>query len=406
MSDAAAGKTVRRIATLAVAAGLAGAVLVAAERARPEATGLGRAIGLVPLDVRLVDIADTIAVAHRRPTPADLAFAQHAATAAPLDAVPYYIAAAAPARASAQQRALVTQALRRDPRLRPALAWRVADLAKTNDVAAMTRALIRLAILTPGSSTLWPALARASADPAARAVIKQQMAQGADWRGRYLSELSQSPVDRTVVFDMLQAGGKPSPAAPVAAPDKTEDRRAFIAVLVQRKEYERAYLAWVQWLPAQSQAAVGYVFDGTFSGVPALPPFAWQLVDGTGGATSIDPGSGLSLDYAGTDSMVVAQQTVMLPPGRYRLATQANFTAVSNDTGQPPLVWSISCLPDATPLGELAVPLVGAMQRAAGAPFEVAPGCAAQTLVLKVNFADFSRRLSGKVRSISVEAVQ
>ena len=399
---------VRRSAALAGAIVFVGIITISTEQARPAASSLGRTIGVGPAEPRLATIADTIAVAHRRPSAADLDFANHVATRQPLAALPYYIAAATrPADAVMSARALNAMALQRDPRLRPAWAWRVTDRAKANDVGAATRALIRLAVLTTDSTPIWTAIAQISADPAARKEIKAEIARGAPWRDLYLTTLSASAVDRTIVFEMLESVGKRAPVTNVAPPPGTpDDRRAFIAQMVTQRAYERAYLAWVQWLPAASQNAVGYIFDGGFTGAAALPPFTWEFVDGAGGTTAVVPATGLTVDYSGSDGSVLAKQMILLPPGRYRLVTQAKFEPVSNENGTAALSWTLACVGGNPTLNALAVPLDGVSKRVAGAPFQVAAGCDAQTLSLKVNSADFAKHLSGAIRSVAIEAVK
>ncbi|WP_353204008.1 hypothetical protein [Sphingomonas sp.] len=398
----------RRSCALVGAVVFIGIVTVSTEQARPAATRLGRTIGIEPVEPRLAAIADTIAVSHRRPSDADLAFASHVATRQPLVALPYYIAAATRAPSAVQTaRALNALALQRDPRLRPAWAWRVTDRAQANDVGPTTHALIRLAVLSAEAGPIWSAIAQISADPAARKEIKAEIARGASWRDVYLTALSGSTVDRAIVFEMLESAGKHAPVTNVAPPPGTpDDRRAFLAQMITQRDYERAYLAWVQWLPAASQAAVGHVFDGDFKGAAALPPFSWELANGTGGTTAIVPASGLSIDYSGSDGSVLASQMVLLQPGRYRLVTQATFQPVSNENGTAPLTWTLVCVGGNTPLNDLPVPLDGSAKRVAGAPFEVAAGCAAQTLSLRVNSADFAKHLSGAIRSVAIETVK
>ena len=398
----------RRAGAIVGAVLFVGIVTVSTEQARPAATTLGRAIGVEPVEPQLAAIADTIAVSHRRPSSADLAFSNRVAQRQPLSALPYYIAAATHAPdAAAAVRALNTLALQRDPRLRPAWAWRATERAQANDVGATTAALIRLAVLNRDPGPIWAAIATISADPAARTEIKAEIARGAAWRDVYLTALSASAVDRAVVFEMLESAGKHAPVTNVAPPPGTpDDRRAFITQMIAQHDYERAYLAWVQWLPAASQNAVGRVFDGDFKGLAALPPFTWELADGTGGSTVIDPAAGLSVDYSGSDGAVLAKQMVLLAPGQYRLVTQAKFQPVSNENGAAPLTWTLACAADDTALNVLAVPLDGSAKRVAGMPFRVATGCDAQILSLKVNSADFAKRLSGAVRSVTIEAVK
>lgn len=402
------GSWARRSAAFVGALVFVGIITVSTEQARPAATALGRAIGVVPAHQRLAAIADSIAVSHRQPSAADLAFANRVAMRQPLSALPFYITAASrPAAAVNNARALNALALRRDPRLLPAWAWEVTDRAKANDTAAATRALIRVAVLNRDPAAIWRAIAQISADPVAREEIKAEIARGAAWRDPYLAALSASNVDRAVVFEMLESSGKHVPPAKVVAPTGTpDDRPAFLAQMINKRDYERAYLAWVQWLPDASQKAVGHVFDGAFTGAAALPPFAWELADGAGGTTSIAPATGLTVDYSGSDGSVLAKQLLLLPTGRYRVVTQARFDPVSNENGAAPLSWTLTCAPDGPVLNELAVTLDGTARRTVGTPFVVAAGCQAQTLSLKVNSADFAKHLSGAIRSVSIEAVQ
>ena len=393
-----------RMFVLIVAVALAVAVVAAAEHARPGYTPLGKALGLWSSEERLRALADAKIEHGTPPGAAGIALARHVATTAPLSALPFYVLGT-----NAQVRepaAAVAAALERDPRFRPGYSWQAESAARAGDIATATRALIRLATLSPRESRYWPAIVQLTADPAARAFIKQELARGAIWRDGYLAQLGASSVDRSVVFEMLQFSGRRADAAIVPPePGRPDDRGAFIAAMVARKDYERAYLAWVQWLPAASQAGVGNVFDSSFKGLSALPPFTWALVNGVGGATAIDPASGMTLDYSGTDGATLAQQTLLLGAGRYRIVTQARFDATAGDGATPPLVWTLTCIADAHVLSELAVPLEGASKRVGGTAFAVADGCPAQTLALRVNPADFAKRISGSIRSVTVETL-
>ncbi|WP_404371424.1 hypothetical protein AB5I39_03930 [Sphingomonas sp. MMS24-J45] len=401
------GSWTRRSVAFIGALTFVGIITVSTEQARPAATKLGQLIGVVPTDQRLASIADAIAVSRRLPSAKDIAFAYQAAQRQPLSAPPFFIVAATRAPAAVvNARTLNALALRRDPRLAPAWAWQVADRAKANDAAAATRALIRLAVLNRESSAIWQAIAQVSADPVARKEIKAEIARGAAWRDTYLTALSSSNVDRAIVFEMLESSGKHAPVTNIAPPGAPDDRRAFLAQMIRQRDYERAYLAWIQWLPDASQKAVGRVFDGAFTGAAALPPFAWELADGAGGTTSMTAGAGLTVDYSGSDGSILAKQMLLLPPGRYRIVTQAKFDPVSNENGAAPLIWAVTCASGGTALNELPVPLDGTARRVSGTPFAVAAGCEAQTLSLKVNSADFAKHLSGAIRSVAIEAVQ
>lgn len=398
---------VRRILILLAAVALAGAVVVSAERSRPGYTALGQALDVSSDESRLAAAADAKLLHGTQPTRADLALARRAAVSAPLSALPFYLLGT-----NGQVRdpaAAVGEALRRDPRFRPAYTWQAEHDARSGDIAGATRAMIRLATLTQRETRYWAAIVQLTADPAARAVIKREMARtpAPAWRDGYLTQLGASSVDRGIVFEMLQSSGRrAATTSATPLPAALDDRRAFIDAMVVRKDYERAYLAWVQWLPAASQGAVGHVFDSRFKGATALPPFAWALSNGVGGATAIDAASGLTLDYSGTEGATLAQQMLLLAPGTYRIATEARFDALAADGGTPPLVWTLTCIADQHVLNEIPVPLEGTPKRAGGAPFAVPADCPAQTLALRVNPADFAKRISGSIRGVTVEAVR
>lgn len=393
-----------RAVVLLVAAGLIGAIVAAAERSRPGSTALGRAIGAASPQFALEKASDALTLHATLPKADELALARRTAVAEPLSPLPFYVLGAS-GHATVAATA-IGAALQRDPRFRPGYRWQAVARAKVGDVGGATRALIVLATLSPTDQNLWPAIAKLTADPAARAEIKREIALGAPWRDGYLALLGASPVDRGIVFEMLQTAGKrPDAVVRAAVPGQPDDHAAFIAAMVARHDYERAYLAWVEWLPAASQDATGLVFDGGFKGRAALAPFAWALSDGVGGSTAIDPTIGLTLDYAGTDGAVLAQQMVLLAPGRYRLVTAARFDAASNDNGAPPLVWALTCVSDSHALANLPVPLDGVDRRVGGGVFAVDKTCPAQHLTLRVNSVDFAKRLSGHIRSVAIEAV-
>jgi hypothetical protein len=115
---------------------------------------------------------------------------------------------------------------------------------------------------------------------------------------------------------------------------------------------------------------------------------------------------GLTLDYAGEDVAAVAQQTLLLSPGRYRLATHTKLDLVTIDAATSPLGLSVTCLPDGKSISELALPLDGTEHKLLGAPFEVTAACPAQMLILKAGPIDFGKRVAGHIRAITVEAVQ
>lgn len=394
-----------RVAVGVCALALAGAVVVSAEQSNATPGPIGRLLGVGATLAQVSTAATKVASATGKPSAADLAAASRLATTAPLSPLPYLVFAA-----SRDDDALIDRALKRDPRFALGYSWRLLDRGKAGDVTGITRALVGLAATVPNDRVL-QGLVQVSADPRARAIIKEKLRGGAPWRDSFLVILGASSADRNGAFDLLQAADR-TPAANAAASTAPNDRRNFLAQLTQKQDYERAYLAWVQWLPAASQAAVGNVFDGGFRAFDALPPFGWQIMPVQGGSVTIEPTRGLSLDYAGTEGVTLVQQTLMLPPGRYRLKTVANLQAPGGGPGSdgsasgPPITWSLVCLPTNTPLQSVPLPLAGRTASVQGPVFAVNGQCVAQRLDLAVAPMDFSRHFSGSVRSVEIEAIR
>ena len=121
--------------------------------------------------------------------------------------------------------------------------------------------------------------------------------------------------------------------------------------MVAGGKFGKAYDTW-RGLSGIRQPA-GTLFNPQFDASDAPPPFNWRIVDGAGAV--VEPSSGgLDIAYFGRENVVLAAQTVILAPGRYRLGMNVSGS-FSTDS---PIAWTIKCLPTGNEIANLKIEFV------------------------------------------------
>jgi hypothetical protein len=164
--------------------------------------------------------------------------------------------------------------------------------------------------------------------------------------------------------------------------------------LVTAREFEAAKL-----LNDRFGRKANGVADREFADPGAHYPFGWSLVsNGSLGAERALIGSAPALAYRASpaNSGQVAAQLLVLPPGRYALATKTAAAA----SGAAPY-WSLICgNAGGAQIGRLDQPMTA--NATAVTMFTVAPDCTGQWLTLSVRPAPDSSAQSGAVAWVSV----
>ena len=357
-------------------------------------------LGIAPPMAAISPLLVTATLTPRAISPAQRAAARAAIRRRPLAALPYFVLGASIA-ASGDNRvggALVDVALSHDPRLAAALLWRTRRGIATGDYVAATDHALRLLSIKPQEKAPLDLLVLLSGMPAARPRILAAVARTPDWRSGYLGALSASTVSRSFLYQALQTG------SPVTV-NLTSERTTFLSGLIRRGEYDRAYTAWVSWLPDKALSAIAYLYDGEFRGMPGVAPFNWQLSTAPNGFASIEPGRGLALTFDGATETVLAGQMMLLQPGRYRIVTAMDKADAGQADTIPGLFWRLGCVGTTTMLPDSPVRLARAPVRAAGGVFEIKPDCPAQLLELRVTPQVYPAQTSTAMRSVAIEAV-
>lgn len=181
------------------------------------------------------------------------------------------------------------------------------------------------------------------------------------------------------------------------------ERSLYLQALVQEGEYAKARTIWLRSLARSEQAKAGLVFDGGFTGSKAPAPFNWSLHDSAAGRAEIasprDGTRSLDVYYFGGSTTVLAEQTLALPAGRYRLSIKAR-----SDSGvdSADLYWAVNCLTDGKNLVKSPLQRLGPTPSSRTAGFEVPAGCKGQRLFLVAEPGDVASTVSAQIGGLEI----
>lgn len=339
------------------------------------------------------------------PSPTQSALLDRAARTDPLYPQPYLAAAARAAATGDHVRAvrLGEAARARDPRSLPTHLLLLEEYARVGDIRAVVAEMAPFATLAGGTApALGQALDAVAQTPRGAEVIAAALRTNPSWRGAFLAQARGA--GERLAFRTLAR-----PPAGASSYDQAQDRSSFLQRLVSAGDYERAYLAWVNFLPPGAAAQVSAIYDGSFRGLPGVAPFGWTLA-GSEAATaeprtdsSLPGRTALDVNFFGNDAATVATQTLFVQPGPYLFTMIGAADAGGAFPGR--LSWRLQCLPS----GQV-IPLA-TMGQFTGRPFAVrrpvdlpAAGCRAQQLSLTGDPGEVSTLVHAQFTGLALTA--
>lgn len=219
-------------------------------------------------------------------------------------------------------------------------------------------------------------------NPQTSGYVAQALRVNPRWRSLFVDYAGEHSRNKGLLFKALLAH---SPA--VAAAEQQASEASFVNSLVASGDYQRAYLAWVNFLPPQDTRHVDAIYDGEFRGFGGGPPFNWVLTSDENAVvertrdTVLGGGTALDVQYYGRTPTKLAQQILLVPPGDYVFSGAAVASSDSQFGGA--LAWNLACLPSGT-----TIPLIR-LTKFSTTRFRIAQrvtipaeGCVAQQLVL------------------------
>ncbi|MEO8671125.1 MAG: hypothetical protein ABI411_07400 [Tahibacter sp.] len=243
----------------------------------------------------------------------------------------------------ASTESLMRAALRLRPTDVDAHAWmvdRAASRGDFTDAVAHADAILRVA--PAHAKSIFPILQHWMEDDSTVDAFVATFDKSPSWRLSFIEFIARSPNEKPLypLARIIQALHN-SPAAV-----GMDDARSVINRLVQRRDFERAYLLWRSLLPAQQNIS-NILYNGNFGTLPSGAAFDWTLHSAPGALASIDRDGeshpkALHIRFDNRPvTEIGASQTLLLQPGSYRLTGRSRLDDLHSAQG---LEWRILCL--------------------------------------------------------------
>jgi hypothetical protein len=333
--------------------------------------------------------------------PATVGRLRRALLDAPLAPDPFYAAAVVRVRRGDRAGAipLLEQARRREPRwVAPRLLLAQQYLltghaaVAVGEIAGLTR------LGTSVGDQLLDALVPLSKDPTTRPAVIASLRRDPSLRQSFIAHVVRHGGDASLLFKSL-----------VSTPDArsaSDDQAAVVNMLAGSGDFQRAYLAWINFLPEKALSGIAFVYDGDFAGLPGPPPFNWKLyADGSGDAeltrkSRLPQGTALEANYFSEQPATLAEQTIVLEPGSYVFSYSVTGSR-DGDLGGT-LGWSLRCL-DKQARELLRSSLLPSRPTRVDVRFVVpAADCAAQKLALVGTSGDVAATIRAEYSGLTV----
>ncbi|HZG09340.1 MAG TPA: hypothetical protein VEZ70_10225 [Allosphingosinicella sp.] len=295
---------------------------------------------------------------------------------------------------TARGEALLEEAKRRNPRNRMARLLLLDRYLRTERPREAAAELGILTVLVPRTSeVLIPQLAKMVTQPSTAGTLKGALSNNPGLLNAVLSRLAADGASADTILALASSGGPTPPGV------DTQWQAMLVNKLAREGEVDRAYRLWREFgkLPA-SDGAMG-LYDPGFRGLPGSTPFNWALTSGAEGVAERASGGALQASFYGRTDAVLAEQLLMLRPGRYRLQFDAEGDAKGED-GR--LGWTLSCQGSNASLVQLPLSGITYAPRRVGANFTVPAGCRAQWLRLAGGAAEFPNEQSVTIRNLKL----
>jgi hypothetical protein len=291
--------------------------------------------------------------------------------------------------------ALLEEAKRRNPRNRMARLLLLDRYLRTKRPKEAAAELGVLTILVPRTGeVLIPQLAKMVTDPKTAGTLRGALNNNPGLLHAVLSRLASSGTNPDTILSLASEAGPPPPGV------DTQWQAILVNNLARQGQVERAYKLWQQFGRVPAAEAGKGVYDPELKGLPGSAPFNWRLVAGAEGVAEKASGGGLQVGYYGRVDTELAEQLLLLKPGRYRLEFQAEGDAKGENSK---IVWTLSCQGSKATLVQLPLTGITYAPRKLAAGFTVpASGCSAQWLRLAGAAAEFPAEQSATIRNLRI----
>jgi hypothetical protein len=289
--------------------------------------------------------------------------------------------------------ALLEEAKRRNPRNRMArllLLDRYVRTERPRDAAAELGTLTTLMPQT--SEVLIPQLAKMITSPKTAGTLRGALTNNPRLLNAVLSRLASDGADPDTILALAAAAAPPPPGV------DTNWQAILVNNLAQQGQVDRAYRLWREFGKVPATGSAKGLYDPDLRGMPGSAPFNWRLISGAEGVAEKANGGGLQVGYYGRVDAALAEQLLMLAPGRYRFQFQVEGDAKGESSK---VAWTLACAGNPAMLAQLPLTGITYAPRTMGVNFVVpAAGCKAQWLRLAGNAAEFPMEQNVTIRNL------
>jgi hypothetical protein len=291
--------------------------------------------------------------------------------------------------------ALLEEAKRRNPRNRMARLLLLDRYLRTERPVKAAAELGVLTVLIPRTGeVLIPQLAKMVTDPKTAGTLRGALNNNPGLLHAVLSRLASDGTSADTILSLAAQAGPPPPGV------DTQWQGILVNNLAKQGQAERAYKLWQEFGKVPAAEVGKGLYDPDLKGLPGSAPFNWRLVAGAEGVAEKASGGGMQVGYYGRVNAELAEQLLMLKPGRYRLQFQAEGDAKGENSK---IVWSLSCQGSKASLVQLPLTGITYAPRMITAGFTVpSAGCGAQWLRLAGAAAEFPAEQSVTIRNLRI----
>jgi hypothetical protein len=279
--------------------------------------------------------------------------------------------------ATARLFALIERMSRRDV---PTQLWLIEERVRQNDISgALQHYDIALRTAPEASEWLLPVLVSATADDGIIGPLAALLRTDPPWRQSFLFSLAQAPPSGRNALRLVQS------LAAARLPPRPDIMATLIDKVAAARDFDSARRLYSLARPGTADA---FVRNGGFSGAAPFSTFEWAMVgEGDLSADQINmagagDGNVLEVRAARGAGGIVAQQLLVLAPGRYRISERSGALSEARPAD---LYWRIVCVNRANSV-VTEIPIVRARAAGTAAPAWQVPAadCPAQWLALAV----------------------
>jgi hypothetical protein len=275
------------------------------------------------------------------------------------------------------------EARNRDPRSIPARYFLADRYLARGDVPHGLLEIGALARIAPnGVDSLAPFVAQYARDPRNRPALKRFLYRQEALRERVLLNLAQD------------ASGAPAALAladPAKAGNGAPWVHSMLGALVKAGQYSAARKVWARASRVSAEGLAG-IYDPQFRIAGPPPPFNWRLESSSNGIAERTPGGGLHVIHYGQSDVALAEQLLLLAPGRYRMTAEVAGGGAHIEQ----LRWSITCAGSDRAIVTASI--------AASIGFSVPSECRAQWLRLNGVAPELPQQADATVRAVRIVA--